>query len=233
MSTKHVPFVKISKYYDDDIISLTEKNEILNHLHNCPLCNQELTKLKKMIHLASCFCDIRISSENEFIENTLCRIHECADNQNNVKQFIPRKTFLHLRPMSAVAASIIGAVALTVYITTNFNETSSPRIAIKNSIPGYAAATRNNTLSVLKNNNVRLLEKSGSYIIGEVTPSELTNLTRQLSPSQVSIVATGGRSVPAATMSSTTASEWQDVSYTNDVTDRPSTVIIKVQLTGE
>lgn len=234
MSTKHVPFVKISKYYDDDIISLSEKSEILNHLHTCPLCNQEFDKLKKMIHMASCFCDIRITSENEFISNTLCRIHESAEKQLKVKSFIPRKSFLNARPVSAVAASIIGAVALTVYITTNVNNNSSHHFTMRNNAPGYTAAARNNTLSILQNNNVRLLEKSQSYIIGEVTPAELTNLTRQLSPSQVSIVAAGSRSVmPAATMSSTSGSDWQDVSYTNDVVDRTGTVIIKVRLYSE
>jgi hypothetical protein len=103
-------------------------------------------------------------------------------------------------------------------------------------VPGYTAVSRGNTLAILRNNNVRLLEKSGSYVIGEVTPSELTNLTRQLSPSQVSIVAAGGRSImPAATMSSTAASEWQDVSYTNDVVDRhgQGTVIVKIRLNSE
>lgn len=236
MNSKHVPFVKISKYYDDDILSLSEKNEILNHLHDCPLCNNEYDKLKKMMHLTSCFCRLEISSEHEIVSNILCRIHEGAQKQSKVKSMFSKKSFINFRPVSTVAASIIGAVALTMYITTNVNESSGPRTVMQNRVPNYTAVSRNNTLAVLRNNNVRLLEKSGSYVIGEVTPSELTNLTKQLSPSQVSIVAAGGRSMmPATTMSSTTESDWQDVSYTNDVVDRhgQGTVIIKIRLNSE
>lgn len=188
MKNKHISFSKISDLYDDNIISRTERESLRDHLSLCEECRREYANLDRMLKMLHGMDSLGIMDEPAFIANTIAVIKQ----RRAAKK---RRSVMRYSSLSAIAATIIVAVAVIVYI-------HSPRLqrgrvaegpegrrvdsrdASTVSMNNYEVLRTNfdigKVLFILDKNNTVISDISDSYVVGETGMSNYRRLKREL-----------------------------------------------------
>ncbi|MDY6969271.1 MAG: zf-HC2 domain-containing protein [Spirochaetota bacterium] len=197
MKGEHISFNILSDLHDDTLSS-EEKDAVMNHLKECPICNKEYDELKNLTRMLSDLKYLGMSSASKFTYKTVQRIRR-------VKR---RDRLRRLAYTAAVAASIvfIAGMAFLYYdsLNTNYNSKElltrnsdnyidedideeneysyvkyskyqNSRYKIINSKYGVGE-----TLLILNNNRVKEISVFDSYIEGKVGISSFDRLRREV-----------------------------------------------------
>ncbi len=230
MTIKHISFEKLSKYCDNDLFSASERRHIEEHLCCCPECKKELLQLQKMLGMLSCIGKIEIKSESIIISHTLRTIHETGRSFSGHRAVASGENNIRMKHAYFAAASIIFALGFILFISSPLNRQTSFTQIAQERFQSTLREGQQRAHTILRQHKVKVIEASDSYVIGEVSPNNLTTLTRRLTPHRVNVISTTGRKVYAIPASMGPASQVgvYNASYSPVPEDSGDGVIIKV-----
>ena len=184
MKVEHIPFSKLSDLYDN-ILTTTERDNIMNHLRICSACNREFNNLNKLLGMLSYLKFFTIRSEDEFVLKTLRQI------KNRKK----RSLLLKWLPSVASAASIVIILGIVLYNTGFIKDKNYEDKEVSNSSEEFVELFDSSedyghfqyreinsdydiskTLQILKDYKVRQVRVFDSYIEGEIGLSKFNRL---------------------------------------------------------
>ncbi len=201
MTIKHISFEKLSRYRDNELFSASERSRIEEHLCCCPECKQEFMRLQKMLGMLSCIGKLEIKSESIIISHTLRTIQETGRSFNGQKAVASGEHGIRIKHAYFTAASVLFALGFILFISSPLNRQSSFTHMAQERFHSTFREGQQRAHAILRQHKVKVIEASDSYVIGEVSPNNLTTLTRRLTPHRVNIISTTGRkeyAIPAS-----------------------------------
>lgn len=189
MNGNHITFDRLSRFHDGDFISAAERREIENHLETCDLCKKELLKIQRLVGMISCLGSLGIGAGKDFADGTMKMISSRAmvNRFDRGARLVKR----HFVPASAVAAIIVGVVGISIFSTDSLHNTTSrqqlARQEYRYDTPTQADPSAR-VMQMIRNSNATVLGVTGSYVIGETSPANLTSLRRNLAGYRIQII---------------------------------------------
>lgn len=230
MKIKHISFEILSKYNENSVISLSESRRIQEHIDSCSACAGELRALRRMMKLMAAFGTSRMTNHADFIKSTMLHIQNEKIAIRGKHGAVAWRALLRPKYAASIAACIICVVGLSLYYNSSSGGgNGAMQAALEKNAPP-SPQKRHNAFTVLRRNKVKVLESSDSYVIGEVSPQALTDLTRQLTPHRVNVITTGRKPFMRAHSTAVTPGfgVYEAGFGTNDESE--SDVLIKVDL---
>ena len=185
MKNKHISFSKISDFYDDNILSRSERENLRDHLDRCESCKREYGDLDRMLKMLNGMRSLGIRDEDDFIVNTI----EVIKQRRMAKR---KASIIRYSSLSAIAATIIVIISFGIYnFSAKMDRGQIAKEVVKeepydSSQPmGNYKVLRTNydigkVLLILDKNNTEIFDISDSYVLGETGLSNYRNLKREL-----------------------------------------------------
>jgi hypothetical protein len=162
MNDKHIPFEKISDLLDNDIYIAEERDQIIAHINECPLCKKEYEYLKATIS----YC-IELSSV------PVCLDDICTGTLKKVKFRKQKK--LAFKVVPAVAASILLIIGFAM--DNGFISGDDPTIISQGS---ETQSDEQNVMQIIQNNDASITKVTDIYVEGKISINRFNQLRRQL-----------------------------------------------------
>ncbi len=162
MTFQHLKFDQLSELLDDDI---TEdiREKVMNHLDECPLCNEEYQTLNRCMYYVS-----ELKCETFMLPDL------CENTMTVYRAKMRRKHMFRMVP--AIAASVLIVAGAGVSISGYFSTPDSPYIA-------ESADVTNETqriISSIRDSEGRILKMNGRYIDGAVKTDQVAGIEKLL-----------------------------------------------------
>ena len=164
MKDNHIPFEKLSDFFDEDISIEEERRQITGHLDECFLCKTEMDRLRNTIFHCTALRD-SIFCTDGFNEHTM----------KVIRWRKRRKSFIRVIPAVAASVVILGGI--------NFfsGALTGPDSGVIVSSSGTAAVSdTEKVVDILSTNRAKILKVSDLYIEGEVSADQFQKLRREL-----------------------------------------------------
>lgn len=163
MKDGHIAFEKMSDLYDGEIATIDEREQILEHLENCPMCAELYAKLKRTMN---------------YLTDLKCQDFECVDfiDKTITEIKVRKKKKLFFKVMPAVAATVLIVIGASFIVPAN-------NTGLNNSIDYAANEDLNDSeevIQIIRKHNASILKVSDFYIEGEVKKSKFNQLRRDL-----------------------------------------------------
>ncbi|MDY6932616.1 MAG: zf-HC2 domain-containing protein [Spirochaetota bacterium] len=179
MNKEHISFNRLSDLHDN-ILSELERDAIMRHLAVCSECSKRYNNLNKLLRMMSYMDLFRIKSEDEFVVKTLKKI----------KGVRKRVLLFRLLPASAVIAFVIILLGIGYYrgFEDGGKYNHENHQAIRETDEDYEPSQyreinseygMDETLSIIRNNNLQKVSISESYIEGNIHIEDYDRLKRE------------------------------------------------------
>ena len=171
MIGNHIPFEKISSFYDEELAQ-DEMAELLEHIERCSFCKGEYDQLTEMLG----YCSV-------LKETLVCRDDFVKKTMGVIKWRMRRRALAPRLPLVAASVVIVGGALMFVSI---FNQPAKMELIkniTTNQKPFYSMPAVNDAesvISILSSNNVSILKVSDIFIEGEIPAVYFPRLRREL-----------------------------------------------------
>lgn len=174
MSKSCLDFSTLSDLFDNELPTYEEKENTLQHLDDCPQCNEEYGRLKKTVRLVSCL---------KYQEFKLCGL---SHNTIRIIKTGKRKKFV-VKYLPAAAAAVVilsGSYIATTYFagfmgTTISRDNGDKKVILKaDGRSGISKPER--IVNIISDMKARVFKVSDNYVEGEISYDRFRTLYRKL-----------------------------------------------------
>ncbi len=172
MTEGHIPFKKLSAFYDEEFFLADEKENIIHHRNTCITCRTEYAQLETTV---SCCASLKkyIVCDSDFTVRTMKAIR-IRRRRRLLKKYIP----------AAVAATVVLAGGFA--LMPSFTAVNQQPYAVSSAAPSVGGDTMERIMEVIDSGSGSILSVSDDFIECSVSCASAESFMRRLADENLS-----------------------------------------------